>query len=62
MSNNASSDSSGSYRAGFRGGYASRGRGGGSRKIFNVRIDKLEKRWERERERERERVSHVMSC
>ena len=52
MSNNASSDSSGSYRAGFRGGYASRGRGGGSRKIFNVRIDKLEKRWERERERE----------
>ena len=45
MANNESSDSSSGYRTGFRGGY--RGRGGGGRKIFNARIDKLEKRWER---------------
>ena len=44
MANNESSDSSSGYR---RGGYAGRGRGGGGRKIFNARIDKLEKRWER---------------
>ena len=47
MANNESSDSSSGYRTGFRGGYAGRGRGGGGRKIFNARIDKLEKRWER---------------
>merc|ERR1719219_3287082 len=49
MANNESSDSSSGYRTGFRGGYSGRGRGGGGRKIFNARIDKLEKRSANER-------------